>query len=191
MKYGIVIVVSLVFGSLYAQTPKSTETSQATPVPALAFTREAKAFRGIALGLDISSVKKLLLGDQLFNYRGEPDVMFTPDRKQTIIECTGNSYVERAYFQFNEDRLFIVTVVLDQARLDYYAMFVTLSDKYGPPASLNPNEAVWNLAGTRLSLEKPLRVKYIATAVFDKLNETGTTGKAAEDMARDKFLGEF
>jgi hypothetical protein len=153
--------------------------------------KNLKAFRGIKLGMEMETVKKILAEDPLFNYRGEPDVTFTPDRKETIIECSGNSYVTRAYFQFHENRVFIITIVLNQDTLDYYTMFTSLVKKYGNPATLNPDEAVWLFESSRLQLEKPLEVKYIATKVFDSLIEAGKAEAAAEDMARDTFLEEF
>jgi hypothetical protein len=195
MKRKLAIVFFFMAVSLSAQTgidagagSKSKETKSA---PVITIAKDMKTFRSIELGMELPAVKKLLLADPLFNYRGEPDVMFTPDRKETIIECSGNSYVKRAYFQFNENKLFIITIVLNSVTLDYFTMFETLSKKYGEPSSLNPDEAVWLFSDARLSLEKPLSVKYIATKTFEKLLESGNAEAKAEDMARDKFLGEF
>jgi hypothetical protein len=190
---GLFVLFLTIVSPLFSQSTidfstkgKDAETKTANPI-----TGQIKTFRGYELGMDISVVKKLLAKDALFNYRGEPDVMFTPDRKETIIECAGNSYIERAYFQFNDNRLFILTVVLSQSTLDYYTMFSTLSAKYGQPSSLNPDEAVWETPEVRLSLEKPLSVKYIAIKVFDRLKEAGKAESQAENLARDQFLKEF
>jgi hypothetical protein len=171
-----------------SDTTKKDKTEAASAEP---LSKDMKTFRGLELGMDIAAVKKLLLADALFNYRGEPDVMFTPDRKETIIECSGNSYIKRAYFQFNENKLFIITIMLNPVTLDYFTMFSRLSKKYGQPASLNPDEAIWLFPEARLSLEKPLQVKYIAAKVFEKLLEAGKAETKVEDVARDKFLEEF
>lgn len=150
-----------------------------------------RGFRSITLGMDMESVKKLLATDSLFNYRGEPDVLFTPDRKRTIIDCSGNSFIDRAYFQFSDNRLYIITIVLNARVLDYYTMFTTLVKKYGESTSLDPDAAVWSFSATRMSLEKPLRVKYIAIDVFTRLKDAGVAAERVQDMTRARFLEEF
>ena len=73
-----------------------------------------QGFRGIELGMELERVKELLREDPCFDYRGDPDVSFLPQTFQTLIECTGNSYIERAFFQFHEKRLAIMILVLDR-----------------------------------------------------------------------------
>ena len=100
-------------------------------------------FRGITVGMGLDQVKQALKADPLFRYRGDPDVSFLPQTSQYLIECEGNSYLRRAYFQFADSRLFIMILVLDTQRLDHYSLFSALSTKYGQPASLSPQEVVW------------------------------------------------
>jgi hypothetical protein len=183
------IIPMFVFLAVLA--PMNTARGQDSGSSVVRPTVEPNGFRSIVLGMDMDSVKKLLKTDSLFNYRGEPDVLFTPNRKQSIIECSGNSFVSRAYFQFNEGKLFIITIVLNEKILDYYTMFTTLSKKYGESTALNPEEAVWVFRSTRMSLEKPLRVKYIAIDVFARLKNAGMAEERVQDLTRMKFLEEF
>lgn len=150
-----------------------------------------RGFRGIELGMDMAQVKERLLADALFGYRGEPDVSLLPTPQQSLIECTGSSFVRRSFFQFHEGRLFVLILVLDPARLDYYTLFTTLGRKYGDSTRLDPSEAVWEFPGVRLSLERPLSVKYIDTAVFDTLREQGQAQQTLFERSRQSFLEEF
>lgn len=150
-----------------------------------------RGFRGIELGMGLEQVKEKLAADALFGYRGDPDVSLLPTPQQSLIECTGSSYVRRAFFQFHEGRLFVLILVLEPARLDYYTLFSTLSRKYGNPARLDPSEAIWEFAGVRLALERPLNVKYLDLAVFDSLREQGQAQEALSGVSRQSFLEQF
>jgi hypothetical protein len=154
--------------------------------------REApRGFRGLALGMGLEQVKERLAADALFGYRGDPDVSLLPTPQQTLIECTGASWVRRAFFQFHESRLFSIILVLDDRRLDYYTLFDTLTRKYGGSTRLDPSEAVWEFPGLRLSLERPLSVKYLDSGVFAALREQGRAGEALSEVSKKMFLEEF
>jgi len=147
-----------------------------------------RGFRSIELGMQLEQVKQLLLADPLYDYRGDPDISLLPQPPQTLIETTGSSFVQRAYFQFDQDRLFIMILAMDPERFDYYTLFSTLSEKYGQPESLNPTEAVWRFEGLRLSLERPLSVKYIDSVVFERLKQEGQVQEDLWEISKENFL---
>jgi hypothetical protein len=149
------------------------------------------SFRGITLGMHIDDVKTLLLEDPYFDYRGDPDVTFLPITEEKLIECSGNSYVKRAYFQFYEEKLFIMIIVLNTEKLDYYTLYTTLVKKYGESTTLDPSHVIWLFSNVRFSLEKPLSVKYIDTGVFEDLKSKGRAEEDLESVSREKFLEEF
>jgi hypothetical protein len=151
----------------------------------------AGTFRDISLGSDMASVKELLLADPLFGYRGERDVSLLPGENRALIETSGLGFVKRAWFQFLEDRLYVMTLSLDPEKVDYYSIYSRLVEKYGEPGSLDPKKAVWEGEGVTLSLERPLTVKYLDTETFASLLEKDTTGKAASDISREGFINEF
>jgi hypothetical protein len=150
-----------------------------------------EGFRGIRLGMTLEEVKAGLLADPLFDYRGDPDVSFLPVPEQTLIECRGSSYLDRAYFQFHENRLYIMILALDRSSLDYYTLYTTLTAKYGETSSLSPTDAVWVFPALRLSLEKPLSVKYIDREVFASLQEAGRAEDSLGDLSKERFLEQF
>jgi hypothetical protein len=159
--------------------------ARASTVPA------PQGFRGIQLGMELDAVKEVLRDDPLFAYRGDPDVSLLPQPQQTLIEVAGSSYIRRAFLQFHERRLYILILALDPTRLDYFTLYSTLSDKYGRPDVLDPSSAVWEFEEVRLSLERPLSVKYIATAVFDRLQEEAEAGQDLRELAKERFLEQF
>ncbi len=165
--------------------------AQEAPLAEPAVAAGPRGFRGLELGMGLEQVKQRLEADALFGYRGDPDVTLLPTPQQTLIECSGVSWVRRAFFQFHEGRLLSIILVLDQRRLDHYTLFQTLSRKYGSCTRLNPSEAVWEFPGVRLSLERPLSVKYLDRGQFDELREQGRAGEALSEVSKQKFLEEF
>jgi hypothetical protein len=161
------------------------------PVPGPDSVQPPRGFRSIQLGMELEQVKQLLIEDPLFDYRGGPDISFLPLPPQTLIETSGSSFIRRAYFQFDQDRLYIIILSLDPDRLDYYTLYSTLSNKYGQPTSLNPTEAVWRFETLRLSLERPLNVKYIDTTVFEALKEEGQVQEDLWEISKENFLQQF
>jgi hypothetical protein len=82
-------------------------------------------------------------------------------------------------------------LVLDTEKLDYYSLFTALSAKYGQPASLNPQETVWQSAAVRFSLERPLTVKYVDNKTFSAQQAKGGAQTDLEQLSREKFIGQF
>jgi hypothetical protein len=148
-------------------------------------------FRSISLGMGLEQVKQALASDPLFLYRGDPDVSFLPQTNQYLIECPGSTYLRRAYFQFADSRLFIMILVLDTQRLDHYSIFSALTTKYGPPASLDPQESVWQSDTVRFSLERPLTVKYLDNKTFSAVLAKGGAQKDLDQLSREKFIEQF
>jgi hypothetical protein len=82
-------------------------------------------------------------------------------------------------FSFNTDKL------------DYYSIYMAFVKKYGEPASFNPSQAVWEDGAVRVSIEKPLSVKYIDRTVFDAGVKSARAGESAENENRAALLGAF
>ena len=151
----------------------------------------SRGFRAIQLGMALEDVKQELLSDPYFDYRGDPDVSFLPRTYQSLIECRGNAYIERAFFQFDDERLSIIILVLDRSILDHYSIFTRLNTRYGPFSSLDPEKVTWTSEQTVLTLERPLTVKYIDRAVFDDKQERGRAEEDLRKLARQRFIENF
>ena len=150
-----------------------------------------RQFRGLFLGQTLDELKSALTRDSFFSFRGDRDVSFLPVREETVVETTGLSYIRRAFFQLSGGAVYIMTFSLDTRLMDHYSVFTSFVKKYGMPAELNPGEAVWETPDTRVSIERPLTVKYIDKKVFDRLVEESKTGEKNELLAREDFLNDF
>lgn len=150
-----------------------------------------RAFRGLELGMSMEEVKEALKSDSLFSYRGDPDVSLLPRPDESLIEVGGTSFIKRAFFQFYKDRLFIMIFAMNEKEIDHYSVFTTLSRKYGKPQLISPQESQWNDSISRVSIERPLTVKYMDMATFDMLKSAKEELRAIEDILRSSFLDEF
>lgn len=148
-------------------------------------------FNLIKLGLDIDVVKKALQADSNFLFRGDPDVSMLSQPNESIIETEGAIFVDRAYFQFHERKLYTIILELNPTRLDHFTLYTTLVDRFGEPSFLDPSEVVWEFDETRVSLERPLRVKYIDIRVLETLSAAERRIESLDRLSRDGFLDQF
>jgi hypothetical protein len=150
-----------------------------------------RTFRKLSLGMSLDELKAALTADELFAFRGDRDVSFLPVKEENLVETTGISFIRRAFFQLRDGAVFIMAFSLDPAMIDHYSVFTTLRNKHGDPNSLSPSEAVWENGETRVSLERPLTVKYIDMQVFNRIVGDAKAQEAAEVFRRQGFLNEF
>jgi hypothetical protein len=146
-------------------------------------------FRGIKLGMSIGEVQTLLKKDELFQYRGPEDVSLLPTKNMSLIETAGTSFIRRAFFQFVDEKLWVIIVFLNPDKIDHYSIYSDLVAKYGDPASLSPKEARWEDKSVRMALERPLTLRYMDMAVFGKLQEDSSAAAGVEELERRDFLG--
>ncbi|MGD9940250.1 MAG: hypothetical protein AB7T74_10650 [Clostridia bacterium] len=180
----------LILNAAFAQDLFSPSTSEtvATPEEQPGLPR---SFRNLSLGMSMEDVKEALKADGLFAYRGDPDVSLLPRPNESLIEVSGLSYIRRAFFQFHEDRLFVMIFAINESKMDHYSVFTSINTKYGKPQSLSPAESIWDDGVTRLSVERPLAVKYIDLDIFNSLKEAGRAEQSWEELLRIEFLDGF
>jgi len=148
-------------------------------------------YRSIALGMNIDAVKEALKQDTVFGYRGERDVSLLLTENRSLIESAGSYFISRSWFQFYKDNLYTMIFKLNTDTVDYYSVYSKFCEKYGEPASINPQRAVWEDEHTRVVIERPLIVKYIDLTVFNELLSQSTTEKAAAETNRQNFIDGF
>lgn len=148
-------------------------------------------YRSIKLGMNIDAVKEALKADAVFGYRGERDVSLLPTENRSLIESAGSYFISRSWFQFYKDNLYTMIFKLNTDTVDYYSVYSKFCEKYGEPASINPQRAIWEDGHTRVVIERPLIVKYIDLTVFNELISQSTTEKAAAETNRQNFIDGF
>lgn len=147
-----------------------------------------RGFGSLVLGMTLAEAQDALLVDPSFRYRGEPDVQLVPRTDLPLIESEGRAFIDRGTFQFRDERLYLITLLLNGQRLDYFSVYTSLVDQYGEPVSLDPGQAVWEDETTRIALERPLTVKYIDRQTFDSIIESGRMEEALDAVTRERFL---
>jgi hypothetical protein len=158
-----------------------------------------RSFRGIFLGIGLEELKEAVRKDGIFYFREDRDVSFLPsDQEQTLVETQGFSFIRRAFFQLRYGEVFIMSFTLDTALVDHYSVFTSFLNRYGEPSSLSPQEAVWETNETRVSIERPLTIKYIDKYNFDMFKRSpeailiGPSADGAREMLnRSEFLEGF
>ena len=151
----------------------------------------SRQFREFYLGMSLDELKENLLDDSFFNFRGDRDVSFIPIREQSLVETTGSSFIRRAFFQLRDGNVFIMSFSLNTLIIDFYSVFTRLTGQYGQPSYLDPRTVIWETDETRISLERPLTVKYIDKIVFEEtINESGLV-ESNQVKQRQDFINEF
>ena len=187
---GIIILVFLLLAqSVFAQ--EKAETAKESPANELSATELPRKYRELSLGMSLDDLKANLISDNYFNFRGDRDVSFLPVRNQSLVETTGSSFIKRAFFQLRDEAVFIMAFSLNTEIIDHYSVFTQLVEKYGQPSYLDPSTAIWETDETRISVERPLTVKYIDKKVFtDIINESGLI-ESGQVKLRQDFLNDF
>lgn len=146
-------------------------------------------FRTIKLGMGIEEVQAILQKDPLFDYRGPEDVSLLPTKNQSLIEASGPSFIKRGFFQFVDGKLWVIILFLNPDKIDHYTIFSSLVAKYGEPILLDPKEARWEDGSVRMALERPLTLRYMDIASFNKMRNEGQAKAGIEEIGRQDFLG--
>lgn len=151
------------------------------------------SFSTVSLGMSVDETKEALKKDSSFGYRGDRDVSLAPVTKETLIETdsryAGYSFLERCWFQFENGKLYIMTINLDQSKLDHYSVFSALCKKYGNPDEISPQKSVWKDNDVIMSLERPLTLKYMDAKVFEEKMNKSNVEKSFTEKTAEEFLG--
>lgn len=150
-----------------------------------------RGFRSLELGTGMEAVREALKKDPYFLYEGDPDVSLLPSPEQSIIECEGFQFIREASFQFHKEILFTIIIRLNRDELDYFTMYTSLTEKYGPPKRLDPEQVIWENESVRFSLERPLSVKYIDLETFNSLREEAGLEESYRAATRKEFIEMF
>jgi len=173
----------LLLGTVHLQAQVAVNESTGADLP--------RGFAGIDLGTPSEQVKQDLLQNPYFLYRGEPDVSLVPPERTPFIDSAGAGFVRRGMFQFHNDGLYTIILNLNDSIIDFYTMYTTMTDRYGEPRRLDPSHVVWEDEYTRISLERPLTVKYLDIESFESLRQSGEIEQSLRTLSRDSFLEEF
>ncbi len=162
------------------------------PLPLFSQTQDAGLRRGIEelqLGKGLEEMQDALQKSPHFQYRGPRDVSFLPKREDPVIDTEGLLYIKRGLFQFQDGVLIAIILYLNPRYLDYPTLFQHLSQRYGPPLALDPKSCYWEDEQTRITLEKPLVIKFLEKKTVSKTTEPSAgLPFSPEEEGRQRFL---
>jgi len=151
----------------------------------------SRTYRNFSLGMKSNEVKDNLRQDDWFSYQGDPDLSLFQRPRASVIDTEGSLFISRGLFQFEEDSLIAIVLELNPKTLDWYTVYSTLEGKYGAPSELSPTRIAWEDTRTRLTMEKPLTVKYLDREAFDAALDEVANRRAWLAHARGEFLDGF
>jgi len=186
MEVGLVLVLLENLGSQSLEPQTSDMENPDRVVSAI-----SRTYRNFSLGMSSTEVKENLRSDNWFNYQGDPDLSLLQRPRASVIDTEGSLFISRGLFQFEENLLIAIVLELNSKRLDWYSVYLALEGKYGAPSDLSPTKIVWEDSYTRLTMEKPLTVKYLDRAAFERALEEDLNRKSWLAQARGEFLNEF
>lgn len=183
--------LSFCFAQENSERELSNEASASQQSEEIVFSELPHGYRDIMLGMDIESVKTALKADGIFGYRGERDISLLAGKNRSLIETAGVSNIKRAWFQFYDEKLYVITIQMNTDKIDYYSVYSALCKKYGDPNTLDPKRSIWKNETVAMILERPLALKYIDVSVFNELIEKSKTDKAYTDILREEFINDL
>ncbi len=151
------------------------------------------SFGSVQLGMTVDTVKQELLKDRRFGYRGERDVSLLSGENRVLIETDAarystSPYLDRCWFQFVDDKLYVMTINMNQEKLDHYSVFSSMCEKYGAPTKLDPQKAEWVSDSVIVDLERPLCLKYTDKNVYEKILSASRVDETVSEQNRQQFL---
>lgn len=152
-------------------------------------------FSKIHLGMSVDSLKDALKSDHQFGYKGDRDVSLSPNDGQILIETDASrepfSFLDHCYFQFADEKLYIITINLNPSKVDHYSVLTKLIEKYGNPDEIKPDKSTWKDDSVIMSLERPLTLKYVDAKTFNDKQDKSNIDKTAGEKALEDFLDEL
>lgn len=195
------ICIFFASAGLFAQTPElsAQEISPLDSAPAAETLADSAAtepalptqYRQFRLGMSLDELKTALAEDDTFVFRGDRDVSLLPNSDQQLLESAGTGIIQRAFFQLRTSSVFIMSFNLDERKMDHFSVFQSLVSKYGQPNLLDPARAIWQSETVRVSLERPLTIKYIDMKVFTELQEQSLVRQSRDVQERQEFLNDL
>jgi hypothetical protein len=150
-----------------------------------------RAFRELTLGMSLDELRAALEADNAFVFRGDRDVSFLPRSNQNLVDSAGFDFIKRAFFQLQDEKVFVMSFTLNPDKVDHYSVFTRFTEKYGQPDYLDPKQSEWENDDTRIYIERPLTVKYIDKTVFDRIVDESRTAESNSLIQKQNFLNDF
>lgn len=145
-------------------------------------------FGDLTLGASLAQISEQLNSSAYFAFDAAINISIIPLSRNALISVDGTDYVERGFLQFDDDALISIQLILDPRQLDHFSLYRALSDKYGEPNSLNPQVTSWESEAVRISIERPLILKYIDLRYFTAEQRRAEEEQQGKQSVLDAFF---
>lgn len=147
-----------------------------------------KGYKDFKLGMSKSEVEEMLkksedfipIKEEILSVRIEPDTQ--------IIAIEGTTFIDIAYFHFNNDRLFQIFLKINDKKIGYYILLKRFTEKFGNPSYLEPKRVFWQNEEVKIVIEKPCSLKYIYLPIWNELLKKDDKLKNYEEQGREIFI---
>lgn len=143
-------------------------------------------FGEITLGTSLDQVMRELDQSEFFAFDADNDISIVPLSRNALVSVRGTDHIEQGFFQFDTDALVSIQLVLNQNSIDHFTLYGSLVEKYGEPHALTPQLVTWESEAVRISIERPLILKYIDMQYFS--SQQGARRERASTGTIDEFL---
>lgn len=145
-------------------------------------------YRGVELLESYETVMSKLKSDTLLLVDPDSDFGDMDEENPELIKAKIPPYIRHAYYQFYENKLFVISLFFDKKYFSYTSMYQNLKQKYGKPIYYDSKNTIWENQNTWLILDNLPSLKYIDREVFQKIKETNKRNLYPKDMILDKIL---
>ena len=180
IKFIFFIIYISILINLYSQKADSNLNSEESPFPL--------GFLSIKLNMNKENVIVRLSKESIFDTSDQEKLSFRNEPDKEILKIRGINFIKMAYFHFYNDILFQITLDLDMNKISYYDVLIKLQNKYGKPIKFTPETANWENNTIKLSLQRPVILKYISINISKELLEESKESSNFYKISREKFL---
>jgi hypothetical protein len=149
-----------------------------------------RQFRNVQLLEAFEGVMEKLKADTLVLVDPSSDFGDFDEDPVDLIKAKIPPYIQHIYYQFYQQKLFLIALFFDKERFSYVSLYHTLKQKYGAPQLYNAENAVWEDAKTRIVLDALPSLKYMDKEVFQTLKARKEEKRRyfPEDSVKEKIL---
>ena len=181
MKLKITIIILIIYSfDLMAQVLETNENSIKPSIP--------KGYRSIKLNMNKEQVISQLKKESIFDTSDQEKLTFRNEPDKEILKTNGVNFIKMAYFHFHNNVLYQITLDIDQNKLSYNDILMTLQNKYGKPINFSPGTADWENDAVKLSLQRPVMIKYYSIKIIKEILDETKEPLNFYKISREKFL---
>ncbi len=148
----------------------------------------SNGYKEIRLGMTLEEVRQIINSMPEFNPIREEILQIRIEPDKQILTTEGYSFVSKAYFHFDNDRLYQILLKFNQNKIGYFNLLSTFRSRFGEPAFINPSKSYWQNERVRITIEKPATIKYLDRQIWNSIIGSGNQEDSDFIILRNDLL---